>query len=68
MIYEFPPSLISKAAAWLSIIVREVAWLSKSKVPPCAKTKLPAAEIVNAPELVEIVSEEPVTTMLPDFN
>ena len=42
--------------------------MSKSKVPPCAKTKLPAAEIVNAPELVEIVSEEPVTTKLPDFN
>ena len=66
--YEFPPSFISRAAAWLSIIVREVAWLSKSKVPPCAKTKLPAAESVNAPELVEIVSDDPVTTMLPDFS
>ena len=31
-------------------------------------TKLPAGAIVKLPEAVEIVSLEPVTTMLPDFS
>ena len=66
--YEFPPSLISKAAASLSLIVSEFACPSKSNVPPCVITKLPAGAIVKLPEAVEIVSLEPVTTMLPDFS
>ena len=66
--YEFPPSLISKAAASLSFIVSEFACPSKSNVPPCVITRLPAGAIVKLPEDVDIVSLEPVTTMLPDFS